>query len=117
MVIKWTDIAEHIPEEGRHLVYFFEGTGGPCCGFYFGRDEEYPCDNDHVFGCGTGFLTGDVTHWMYLPEYPEGNEHLIERRDEWLESVKQDIEDIKKPIGIFSQMKERMDRIDRNSSN
>jgi hypothetical protein len=39
-------------------------------GYYYGRELEYPSENDHVFGGNAGFLTGDVTHWMYAPEEP-----------------------------------------------
>ena len=69
--MNWIKIEDDIPEEERLLVYFFECTG-TSLGFYFGRDELYPSDNNHVFGGNFGWLTGDVTHWAYIPDYPEG---------------------------------------------
>lgn len=66
----WIDVLVKQPEENRLLLYFFSGCGGAFLGYYHGRDDEYPCENDHIFGGDGGFLTGDATHWMYVPEDP-----------------------------------------------
>ena len=71
-MINWIKVADEIPEEGKRLLYFFEGTG-VWVGFYYGRDEDYPDSNNHVFASNVGFLTGDVTHWCYI-DYPEGED-------------------------------------------
>jgi len=91
---KWIDIEDELPRKGRRLLYFFEGTG-VWAGFYYGRDEEYPSENNHVFGCEYGFLTGDVTHWAYIPEYPEGSEWRIEADREFAKEVEKEIDQIK----------------------
>ena len=44
-MINWIKISEEIPEEGRMLLYFFEGTG-VWTGFYYGIDEEYCYEKD-----------------------------------------------------------------------
>mgnify|MGYP003649896587 CR=1 FL=1 len=95
---KWIRIEDEAPEQKRLLLYFFEGTGGASIGFYFGIDEYYCPETGHVFG-GGGFLTGDVTHWMYVPEYPEGYEYLMEGHAEYFRELAKDINEIKKPIG------------------
>ena len=66
LATKWIKIEDETPEEERLLLYFFDMTG-TSLGFYFGRDDQYPSDNDHVFGGNFGWLTGDVTHWAYIP--------------------------------------------------
>ena len=98
-MINWIKIEDEIPEEGRRLLYFFECTG-VSVGFYYGRDEEYPCSNDHVFGSNTGFLTGDVTHWCYIgyPDAEEAVEWRIDADREFFEETKKEIFKIKEPI-------------------
>ena len=101
-MINWIKIEEDersFPEEGRSLLYFHEGTG-VWVGFYYGRDEEYPCSNNHVFGGNAGFLTGDATHWCYI-DYPEGEdaEWRVDADKEFFEETKKEIFKIKKPIG------------------
>ena len=66
----WIDVLVEHPEEDRLLLYFFSDCGGAFLGHYHGRDNEYPCENNHIFASESGFLTGDVTHWMYVPEDP-----------------------------------------------
>ena len=95
---KWTEIKDEIPEKGRRLLYFFEGTG-VWSGFYYGRDEQYPSDNDHVFGSEVGFLTGDVTHWSYIPDYPKGSEWRVEGDREFAEEVEKEIYNYKESMG------------------
>lgn len=95
---QWINISERSPKEGVRLLYFFEGTGA-WLGFYYGRDESYPDPNNHVFGSSAGFLTGDVTHWCYMPEYPEGEEWRIEADVDFHKETKKEIEQIKKEIG------------------
>ena len=99
---KWNDIMEHAPVKRKQLIYFHDMTGGPHVGYYFGVDESYPGDNNHVFGSHDGFLTGDATHWMYMPEPPFEDVELNERRDEWLDHMEQSIEEFKKPISLNS---------------
>ena len=95
--MKWTELSEKIPEEGKRLFYFFEGTGS-WSGFYFGRDEEYPCSNNHVFGSQAGFLTGDVTHWCYVPDYPEDAEWCVDADFDFFNEMKREIFLIKEAI-------------------
>lgn len=64
---EWIKYAEQKPEEDSEVFYFFEHCG-IFRGKYFGRS---------TFGGESGFLTGDVTHWMPddggdLPGLPEG---------------------------------------------
>ncbi|MAF24029.1 hypothetical protein CL634_00370 [bacterium] len=116
---QWIDIEDHPPEMKRQVIYFHDDTGGAHIGFYFGRDEEYPCENNHVFGSNVGYLTGDATHWMYMPEDPFEDEYLQQRRQEWIDEAYADLDEsikrCKEPIGIFSQMKDRMDRVKKNT--
>ena len=92
---KWIKIEDQTPKEDILLLYFFEGTGGAFLGFYFGIDENYCPETGHTFGSPVGFLTGDVTHWMYVPEYPKGFPWVLERQAEWLKEVKRDIKELK----------------------
>ena len=83
--MNWTHIDCEKPEEGRDLFYFF-----PFLGVYRGlyaqmeypqefTGSEEPCYGDQFYG-DRGFLTDDVTHWMYangeeegyLPDVPVG---------------------------------------------
>ena len=96
--MKWTNIEDEIPEEERLVLYFFDMTGSHL-GFYFGRDESYPSDNNHVFGGNFGWLTGDVTHWTYIPDYPEDYEYHAEKNAEYARVLKGDVSDMKEPIG------------------
>ena len=95
--MNWIKIEEQAPEKGKRLLYFHDMTG-TSLGFYFGRDEQYPCDNDHVFGGQFGFLTGDVSHWCYMPDYPEGCEDFAQADEEWASEVEKEINQIKEPI-------------------
>ena len=98
-MINWIKIENEVPEEGRRLLYFFEGTG-VWVGFYYGRDESYPSSNNHVFGCEVGFLTGDVTHYCYI-DYPEGEdaEWRVDADREFSKETKLQINKMKEPIG------------------
>ena len=97
---KWISIEDQVPEDdGRLIIYFFDGCGGPFLGFYFGRDEEYPSDNNHVFGSHTGFLTGDVTHWMHLPDYQIDHEEIMRNNAANAGELNEHIDHVKKPIG------------------
>ena len=96
--MKWINIEDGIPEEERLVLYFHDMTGASL-GFYFGRDESYPSDNNHVFGGNFGWLTGDVTHWTYIPDYPEGCEDHAEANAEYARVLKGDVSDMKEPIG------------------
>tara|TARA_B100001093_G_scaffold69260_2_gene59670 strand:- start:9096 stop:9467 length:372 start_codon:yes stop_codon:yes gene_type:complete len=102
-MINWIKISDEIPEGGKRLLYFFEGTG-VWTGFYYGRDEDYPDSNDHVFGSNAGFLTGDVTHWCYI-DYPEGEdaEWRVDADREFFEETKLQINKIKEPISLNSK--------------
>ena len=94
----WINIEDEAPEQERLVIYFHDMTGAGL-GFYFGRDKEYPSDNDHVFGGNFGWLTGDVTHWCYIPDYPEGFEDHAEANAEYARALKGDVSEMKKPIG------------------
>jgi hypothetical protein len=96
--MKWINIEDGIPEEERLVLYFHDMTGASL-GFYFGRDESYPSDNNHVFGGNFGWLTGEVTHWTYIPDYPEGCEDHAEANAEYARVLKGDVSDMKEPIG------------------
>ena len=97
-MINWIRIEEEIPEEGKRLLYFFEGTG-VWVGFYYGRDEDYPCSNNHVFASNAGFLTGDVTHWCYI-DYPEGEdaEWRVDADREFFEETKKEMKQLDRDI-------------------
>ena len=97
-MINWIKVADEIPEEGVRLLYFFEGTG-VWTGFYYGRDEDYPDSNNHIFGSNAGFLTGDVTHYCYI-DYPEGedSEWRVEADKEFFKETKKEILKCKEPI-------------------
>ena len=69
----WISIEDETPDENAPLLYFFECTGvSP--GFYFGINDDYCPETGHQFGGPNGWLTGDVTHWQYFPDGPEGFE-------------------------------------------
>lgn len=85
--LNWINLEDEIPEEERLLIYFFDGTG-TSLGFYFGRCDEYPSYNNHVFGGNFGWLTGDVTHWAYVPTYPAGYEYHAEKNAEYARRLK-----------------------------
>jgi hypothetical protein len=74
MMVKWIKITDEVPEESKTLFYFF-GMVGVHIGEYCGIEAEYCPDTGHVFGGKSGWLTGDVTHWMYLPEGFDANNH------------------------------------------
>ena len=116
---QWISIEEQVPEIKRQVMYWHDMTGGAHIGYYFGRDEEYPGENNHVFGSNSGWLTGDATHWMYIPDDPFEDEYLQQRRQEWIDeayaNLNESIKRCKEPIGIFSQMKDRMDRVNKNT--
>ena len=97
--IKIEDDERTFPEQGRRLLYFFEGTG-ISLGFYYGRDEDYPDPNNHVFGSNAGFLTGDVTHYCYIsyPDAEEAVEWRIEADKEFFEETKKEIFKMKEPM-------------------
>jgi hypothetical protein len=97
-MINWINIEDKTPEKGKRLLYFFEMTGA-YLGFYFGIDDEYCPETGHVFGSQVGFLTGDVTHWCYMPDYPEGFEDFVEADMEWATEAEKEINEIKEPIG------------------
>jgi uncharacterized protein YbaR (Trm112 family) len=76
--MNWIDIKDQKPEEDRELFYFFEVLG-----VYRGKYEqsEYPPElfeegTEPVYGNSFygshGFLTDDVSHWMYVDGHVEG---------------------------------------------
>ena len=67
----WLDINEHVPEVGQHVIYYFDGVGVHT-GQYKGVDDLHPDFGDcgHVFTGDLGWITGDVTHWLPLPDKP-----------------------------------------------
>jgi hypothetical protein len=95
--MKWIKIADEIPEEERLVLYFHDMTGTHL-GFYFGIDDGYCSETGHIFGGNFGFLTGDVTHWAYTPDYPEGLEDHAESNAEYARVLGEKIGEMKKPI-------------------
>ena len=93
---KWIDIEEQAPEMKRQVMYFHDMTGGAHIGYYFGIDDEDCPETVHVFASNIGWLTGDVTHWMYVPEDPFEDEGLLERRAEWIEDAYYEIDSMVK---------------------
>jgi len=71
VTLKWISIEDEVPPEGVNLLYFFDCTG-ISLGQYYGIEEKYCPETGHVFASHDGWLTGDVTHWMPLPDIPEG---------------------------------------------
>jgi hypothetical protein len=68
----WINIEDQEPEEDRELFYFFEHTGvskGKYRRTYYDPeiwgDGLGDCYMDTFYGRG-GFLSDDVTHWMYV---------------------------------------------------
>lgn len=71
----WKLISDEIPEKDRLLLYYFEEIGIGL-GYYHGVNEEnahvFACDHgvsgkaNYIFGNDRGWLTDDVTHWMYV---------------------------------------------------
>ena len=95
---KWVSIEDEVPEKGRRLLYYFDMCG-VFLGFYLGRDSNYPCSNDHVFASNVGYLTGDVTHWRYMGEYPEDNDELMRADADYCESLQREVEEFTEEIG------------------
>ena len=69
--MKWIKIEDEVPPKGVNLLYFFDCTG-ISLGQYYGIEADYCPETGHVFASHEGWLTGDVTHWMPLPDVPEG---------------------------------------------
>ena len=59
--MEWISVESRLPERGQKVLYYFDVTG-VSAGQYLG---------DNCFGGKLGFLCGDVTHWMPLPEPPK----------------------------------------------
>jgi len=57
---RWISVKERMPEDGKNVLAY---EGG---GFYF---LDWCCDGDWVVASES---TAVVTHWMPLPEPPEG---------------------------------------------
>ena len=95
---KWVSIEDEAPEKGRRLLYYFDMCG-VFLGFYLGIDSNYCSETGHVFASNVGFLTGDVTHWQYMGEYPEDNEALVRADIEYCKSLQEEVEKCTKEIG------------------
>ena len=61
----WVSMSDRLPEVDLEVWYYFEITG-----VNYGKMLSGTCQADAVFGGRKGFLTGDVTHWMYAPLPP-----------------------------------------------
>lgn len=57
----WISVNDRLPDEGVEILYYFEITGVSVGMF----------ERPNIFYGRSGFLTGDVTHWMPLPEPPK----------------------------------------------
>ena len=100
---KWIQMKDEAPEENRLLIYFFDGLMMPFwIGFYFGRDETYPSEDNHIFGSPAGFLTGDVTHWMYV-DAPERYEWVMDNNEELAKSLKDSVEKARAEFDLKSK--------------
>jgi len=78
--VKWISVKDRLPTEvGRYLVYVKEiydlGTA-----YYIWNAGFNP--NDGVFQEET-MKNGTVTHWMYLPNNPNGISHYINPAPSW----------------------------------
>ena len=96
--MKWINIEDEIPEQESLLVYLFD-RAGTSLGFYFGISKDFPSTNNHVFGGNFGFITGQVTHWAYIPEYPQGYEDDAEKNAEYARVLRREVNETIKPIG------------------
>tara|TARA_Y100000361_G_scaffold153246_1_gene174582 strand:- start:543 stop:995 length:453 start_codon:yes stop_codon:yes gene_type:complete len=91
---KWVNIEDELPEKGRRLLYYFESCG-VFLGFYLGIDSNYCPETGHVFASSAGYLTGDVTHWQYMAEYPQNNEELVKADIDYCKSLIEEVENCK----------------------
>lgn len=67
---EWIRMDERRPDIDQKVLYYFEMVGIHVGRYGRWTDEEgYEHD---VFSGPSGFLTDDVTHWMPLPEPPNG---------------------------------------------
>ncbi len=70
--MKWIKVGDVLPIEDQKVFYYFDVVG-IFEGEYYGQDEH---DCGPCFGGDSGWLCGDVTHWMpreegdSLPERP-----------------------------------------------
>lgn len=63
---QWIPVSERLPEPNTRLLYYFEVVG-----VHVGEMEPgATCQANAVFHGRSGFLSGDVTHWMPLPSAP-----------------------------------------------
>ena len=60
---KWISVEDRLPEKGVNVLYYFKHVGT-----HIGM-----CDGTNSFYGSAGWLIGDVTHWMPLPEPPDGS--------------------------------------------
>lgn len=61
---EWISVEDRLPEDGQEVLYYFEITG-----INQGVYRDY-----NTFTGPKGFLTGDVTYWMPLPNSPQTGE-------------------------------------------
>ena len=67
--MKWIRVEDRLPEEGRKVIYYF-GCVGIHIGKFMKDKDNIGLPYGNIFYGKSGFLTDDVTHWMYLPEPP-----------------------------------------------
>ena len=72
LMSKWISVEDRFPEEGQRVIYYFERTGIDI-GKYWQGKKNYD-KGINYFGGNRGFLGGDVTHWMPLPDSPKTGE-------------------------------------------
>jgi len=63
---EWIKCSERLPEKDQRVLYYFMVVG-----IHAGRFKYGTCQGDALFASAAGFLSGDVTHWMPLPEAPK----------------------------------------------
>ena len=63
---RWSSIEDEVPTDGQEVLYFFDVVGTHP-GHYEANDHAEAFSMDTFVGDFSGFLSGDVTHWMPRP--------------------------------------------------
>jgi hypothetical protein len=75
--MQWININDKAPEDGQHVIYYFEPLG-MFMGYYERCKGEAALYGTHCFESASGFLTDDVTHWMPAPEAPGNAQQQVQ---------------------------------------
>lgn len=71
--LKWTNVKDELPEIDTPVLVL--SNGFQKIGFYYPENEDDKTtfiDDEHLWEVLT-----EVTHWMYLPDYPDDMEQEI----------------------------------------